>query len=146
MANPIGWCDVTWNPVSGCSPVSEGCANCYARRMATRLAGRYGYPKAEPFRVTLHPDKLEELSHWRKSRRVFVCSMSDLFHEDVPDEFIMEVFHRITMGNRRHTYMILTKRPERMLHWFETNAQRFWMYKQGPYVRCRGQIRASGWA
>jgi len=71
----IEWTDAVWNPVTGCDPVSAGCNNCYARRMATRLAGRYGYPKRHPFDVTVHPERLAEPLHWRKPRRVFVCSM-----------------------------------------------------------------------
>jgi protein gp37 len=113
MVNKIGWTDRTWNPISGCDPVSEGCARCYAKRMATRLAGRYGYPADEPFRVTLHPDKLDEPHKWKKPQRVFVCSMSDLFHERISDEAIDTIL-RVTLKNRQHTYMILTKRPERM--------------------------------
>ena len=112
----IEWADTVWNPVTGCNKVSAGCANCYAERMSKRLAGRYGYPKDEPFRVTLHPEKLDEPLKWKKPRRIFVNSMSDLFHEDVPDRFIIKVFE--TMANAQwfngHTFMVLTKRPERM--------------------------------
>jgi protein gp37 len=96
--------------------------------MAKRLAGRYGYPKDEPFKVTLHPDKLREPSHWRNPQKIFVCSMSDLFHNDITDDQIFDVLNEGLMGNRRHTYMILTKRPERMAQWFANNAHRFWHY------------------
>lgn len=109
----IEWTDVSWNPVTGCTPVSAGCGNCYGRRMATRLRGRYGYPTDDPFRVTTHPERLEEPLHWKKPRRVFLCSMGDLFHADVPRDFIVKVFeaaHR----NPDHVYQFLTKRPERM--------------------------------
>lgn len=109
----IEWTDITWNPVTGCTKVSPGCANCYAEKMATRLRGRFGYPADEPFRVTLHPDRLDEPLRWRKPRRVFVCSMSDLFHEDVPDEFVWDVLDAM-YGADRHTYQVLTKRPKRM--------------------------------
>lgn len=109
----IEWTEYSWNPVTGCTPISEGCQNCYAKRMAKRLAGRGGYPADDPFRVTLHPDKLDEPFKWKKPRRVFVCSMGDLFHEDVSDEFIMKVFD-IMHQNPQHTFMVLTKRPERM--------------------------------
>jgi len=118
----IEWTDVTWNPITGCSPVSEGCAHCYAARMAKRLAGRYGYPKDDPFQVTLHPDKLKEPLHWRKPRKVFVCSMSDLFHEVVADEWIKDVFDAMATDILQpclHTYLILTKRPKRMRDFFE---------------------------
>jgi len=109
----IEWATKSWNPVTGCSPISEGCANCYAKRMSARLSGRYGYPKDEPFRVTFHPDKLDEPTHWRKPQKVFVCSMGDLFHEDVTDEALLQIFNIMREANR-HTYMLLTKRPARM--------------------------------
>ncbi|MBU1699640.1 MAG: phage Gp37/Gp68 family protein [Candidatus Eisenbacteria bacterium] len=109
----IEWTNETWNPVTGCTKISVGCKNCYAERMAKRLAGRFGYPRDEPFKVTLHPERLEEPLHRRKPRMVFVCSMGDLFHEDVPWEFIVEVFLIMARASH-HTYQILTKRPERM--------------------------------
>lgn len=105
----------SWNPISGCSPISEGCRNCWAERMARRLAGRYGYPEApRHFDVTLRPDRLEQPLHWRKPRTVFVCAMSDLFHKDIPDQFLNEIW-RVFRLTPRHTYLILTKRPQRML-------------------------------
>ena len=109
----IEWAEAAWNPVTGCTPVSAGCANCYARRMAQRLRGRCGYPADEPFRVTLRPDRLDEPLHWHKPRRVFVCSMGDLFHPDVPDEFIDQVFAAMALCPQ-HTFLVLTKRPEGM--------------------------------
>jgi protein gp37 len=113
----IEWTDAVWNPVTGCDPMSTGCANCYARRMSMRLAGRCGYPKENPFAVTLHWEKLAEPLRWRKPRRVFVCSMGDLFHWDVPDEFITSVFNVMDKAAawHGHTFMVLTKRPERMM-------------------------------
>lgn len=117
MTTKIEWTDETWNPVTGCTKISAGCKNCYAERMARRLAGRHGYPEApHHFDVTLRHDRLEEPLSWRKPRMVFVCSMSDLFHPDVPFEFIDEVFAAIC-ATPRHTYQILTKRPERMVEW-----------------------------
>lgn len=114
----IEWTDegVTWNPVTGCTPVSPGCANCYARRMAQRLRGRCGYPADDPFRVTLHPERLDQPLRWRKSRQIFVCSMGDLFHEDVPAEYVASVW-RIMAACPQHTFQVLTKRPARMLEW-----------------------------
>ena len=119
----IEWCHIpgykgeSWNPITGCDKVSPGCKHCYAERMAKRLAGRFGYPRDEPFKVTLHPDRLDQPLRWQKPRGIFVCSMGDLFHDDVPNEFIRQVFfimgHAIT-----HRFMILTKRPERMKIWF----------------------------
>jgi protein gp37 len=105
----------SWNPVSGCSPKSEGCHNCYAERMARRLAGRCGYPEQpHHFDVTLHPDRLDIPLRWRKPRTVFVCSMSDLFHKDISDKYIDRVFQVMAEANRSHTFLLLTKRPERM--------------------------------
>jgi protein gp37 len=120
----INWADKVWNPVTGCSRVSAGCQNCYAERMAHRLRGRYGYPPDDPFRVTLHPDKLEEPFHWRKPERIFVNSMSDLFHEDVPFEFIDRAFARM-FDVQQHTYIILTKRPSRMLEYLSDDNPRY---------------------
>jgi protein gp37 len=109
----IEWTEYSWNPVTGCTPASEGCQNCYAKRMATRLKGRYGYPEDEPFKVTLHPEKLKEPLKWKKPRRVFVCSMGDLFHEQVPDEYIAKVWEVMNNASQ-HTFLVLTKRPQRM--------------------------------
>jgi len=110
----IEWTDATWNPVTGCTPISEGCANCYAKREAEgRLRGRCGYDKDEPFKVTLHEDKLDQPLRWQKPRRIFVCSMGDLFHDDVPRSWIEAVFN-VILECRQHTFLILTKRPDRM--------------------------------
>lgn len=107
----IEWTDFTWNPVTGCSPISEGCANCYARRMAKRLAGRFGYPEGDGFKVTLHRDKLDEPTKKKKPCKIFVCSMGDLFHYEVSEYYIQSIFN-IMANNPRHTFMVLTKRPE----------------------------------
>jgi protein gp37 len=116
MSTKIEWAEETWNPVTGCTPISPGCVNCYAKRMAKRLAGRCGYPGENPFAVTLHPGRLEQPMTWSKPRRVFVCSMSDLFHEAVTDGFLVQVFSAMRRGmtERGHTFMVLTKRPARM--------------------------------
>jgi len=123
----IEWTEMVWNPVTGCTPVSRGCEHCYAKRMATRLAGRYGYPADEPFAVTLHPDRLTEPLRRRKPTTYFVCSMGDLFHELVPTEFIDQVFAIMLMAADRYDgtednnivktaqgFQVLTKRPQRM--------------------------------
>jgi protein gp37 len=114
----IEWTEYSWNPVSGCTPISEGCQNCYAKRMANRLRGRCGYPADEPFKVTLHKDRLEEPLRLKKPRRVFVCSMGDLFHEDVPGWMRFEVMD-IILQAKQHTFLILTKRPANMKEFFE---------------------------
>ena len=124
MSTKIEWCKnkdggqgKTWNPVTGCTKISPGCQNCYAERMAKRLRGRCGYDAENPFKVTLHPDRLEEPMRWRKPSMVFVCSMGDLFHDDVPFDFIDRVFKRIN-GSPQHDFLILTKRTERMREYF----------------------------
>jgi len=110
-----GTIGVTWNPVSGCTKISEGCQNCYAQRMAKRLAGRCGYPAApHQFDVTLHEDKLDQPLYWKTPRTVFVCSMSDLFHPRVPLKHQVAVF-RVIEQCPQHTFLMLTKRPEQML-------------------------------
>ena len=124
MPSKIEWTDETWNVVTGCTKVSAGCTHCYAERMSKRLAGRCGYPKDDPFRVTLHPDKLDKPLKWKKPRKIFVNSMSDLFHEDVPDEFIDEVF-AVMSDAGQHTFMILTKRPERMKQYLSLDNPRY---------------------
>ena len=113
MSTRIEWTDETWNPVTGCSPISPGCANCYAKRMATRLAGRYGYPKDNSFKPTFHLARINQPQQWKKPKRVFVCSMGDLFHEEVLDDWIEYVFETMLIAHH-HTFMLLTKRPERM--------------------------------
>lgn len=113
MSTKIEWCDEVWNPVTGCSPVSAGCQNCYAARMAQRLKGRCGYPADDPFRVTVHQDKAEMPIKWKEPRRIFVCSMGDLFHHDVFDSDIARVFAAMAEAYW-HTFLVLTKRPERM--------------------------------
>lgn len=125
MSTNIEWATEVWNPVTGCTQISTGCANCYAKRMANRLAGRCGYPKENPFFVTLHPDRLADPLCWKKSRRVFVCSMADLFHAEVPDAYrvmVCEMINRCSYAGGGvgpdHTFLLLTKRAEKMMHFF----------------------------
>lgn len=125
----IEWCDASWSPVSGCTKVSAGCANCYAERMVSRFGDKiHGGFKPDPYsdptpfsQVVSHPDRLGQPLAWRKPRRVFVCSMGDLFHENVPDGFIDKVFAAMALSPQ-HTFMLLTKRPQKMLEWFNYNA------------------------
>lgn len=109
----IEWATKTWNPITGCTKISVGCQNCYAERMSKRLAGRYGYDKDNPFKVTLHPDRLGEPLKWRKPQMVFVCSMGDLFHKDVDRGFLCRMFDVMIVAEQ-HTFLILTKRPGHM--------------------------------
>ncbi len=128
LARP-GTRPATWNPVTGCTPRSDGCINCYAARMSRRLAGRFGYPNFFPFRVTFHPDKLAEPAKWRKPRTVFCVSMGDLWHQDVRLSWRQQVFEA-TAQAPQHTYLFLTKRPERVddfpvlpNHWLGTSIE-----------------------
>lgn len=107
----IEWTDATWGPVTGCTKVSEGCDHCYAETIAHRFAGTKAYPNG--FDVTLRPERLDQPLHWRRPRRIFVNSMSDLFHKDVPDEYIARVFAVMALAPQ-HTFQVLTKRPGRM--------------------------------
>lgn len=110
----IAWTDETWNPTSGCTKVSQGCKHCYAETMAKRLQamGTKGYENG--FKITLQPHKLVEPIRWTRPRRVFVNSMSDLFHENIPADYLDGVFAVMALA-KQHTFQILTKRPERML-------------------------------
>lgn len=110
----IEWADESWNPVTGCDKISEGCVNCYAEKLAKRMAGRYGYPHVDPFQVEFHLDKLDDPLRWRKPRMIFVCSMGDLFHPDVTWEMFLRIF-KVMYHAPKHTYMILTKRPLKAL-------------------------------
>ena len=117
MKSKIEWTDKTWNPITGCTKYSSGCVNCYAEMMARRLKAM-GIKKYENgFSITLHEECLEEPLRWKGSNNVFVCSMSDLFHEEVPFDFIDKVMETIkkTKNNR---YQLLTKRAERMAEYF----------------------------
>jgi protein gp37 len=108
----IEWTEATWNPVTGCDRVSPGCDNCYAERLAKRLQAMGNARYANGFAVTLHPDMLDLPLRWRTPRRVFVNSMSDLFHPKVPADFVEQVFE-VMATTPQHTYQVLTKRPKR---------------------------------
>jgi protein gp37 len=101
----IVWADMVWNPIRGCTKISDGCLHCYGESMAKRFNGG-------DFYVTLHPERLDEPMRRRKPAKIFVCSMSDLFHKDVPNEFLYRIF-QIIKACPQHTFLILTKRIER---------------------------------
>ena len=109
----IEWTDATWNPVTGCTKVSPGCKHCYAERLALRLRAMGNPRYRNGFAVTLQPDQLSLPLRWRQPRRIFVNSMSDLFHEAVPDEYIHQVFDAMAQASW-HVFQILTKRSERL--------------------------------
>ena len=112
----IEWTEATWNPVTGCTKISPGCQHCYAETFAERWRGVPGHPYEQGFDLKLWSDRLETPLRWKKPRLVFVNSMSDLFHERVPDEFIAEVF-RVMARASWHTFQVLTKRASRMAEW-----------------------------
>jgi len=113
QSSGIEWTDSTWNPVTGCTKISPGCKHCYAERMAIRLAGMNQPRYRNGFEVTLQPDLVRLPLRWRQPRVIFVNSMSDLFHEDIPEPFIAEVFDTM-VGGHWHTFQILTKRADRL--------------------------------
>lgn len=119
MTSTIEWTDEVWNPVTGCSKVSEGCRHCYAEGVAHRFWGDRPFTE-----VRCHKDRLDVPLHWKRPRRIFVNSMSDLFHEDVPDAFIHKVFAVMALSPR-HSFQVLTKRPERMLRYLRPDGRRY---------------------
>lgn len=152
----IEWTDTTWNPVTGCTKVSPGCAHCYAETFAERFRGVPGHPFEQGFDLKLWPERLSLPLKWKKPRRVFVNSMSDLFHEDVPFEFIDRVFAVMAL-TPQHTYQVLTKRPERMREYLSgevemrlpvpnsptlmrPRSQRIWLEAQGVANNNRSKV------
>jgi protein gp37 len=130
----IEWTDATWNPVTGCTRVSAGCDNCYAATLATRLLSDIYLARApevnsdvtrrDPFAVRLWPERLGDPLSWREPRQIFVNSMSDLFHKDVPESFIRNIFE-VMAAAPWHTYQVLTKRPSRARKFVERNLDIF---------------------
>lgn len=118
MPTKIEWCDETWNPVTGCTPISEACENCYAASMAKRFWGDRMFTD-----VKFHRDRLYQPFKWKKPRRIFICSMGDLFHPKIHFPEISSVL-ALTYKNPQHTFMVLTKRPEIMSEYFSYVAQR----------------------
>lgn len=139
--SPIEWTEATWNPVTGCDKVSPGCKNCYAARMALRLRAMGQRNYRNGFEVTLQPQTLSLPLTWKRGRKIFVNSMSDLFHESVPAEYIQQVF-AVMNQTPHHTFQILTKRPQRLLEldpvlpW----ADHIWMGVSVESAAYRGRI------
>lgn len=128
MATLISWTDETWNPTTGCSRVSEGCRHCYAETLSLK----YGW-STKPWtavnakgNIILHPDRLKKPYSWKGSKRIFVNSMSDLFHDLIPDDFIAQVF-RVMNALPQHNFQILTKRAERAAAWLGPWTENIWM-------------------
>jgi protein gp37 len=109
----IEWTDATWNPVTGCTKISAGCDHCYAERFSERFRGTRGHPFENGFDLTLRAARLEQPLHWRGSRMIFVNSMSDLFHKEIPKDFISRVFDTMERAHW-HTFQVLTKRSSLM--------------------------------
>ncbi|MDR2351642.1 MAG: phage Gp37/Gp68 family protein [Deltaproteobacteria bacterium] len=134
-ATKIEWTERTWNPVTGCTKISKGCDHCYAEIMSRRLKA-FGMKKySKGFTVTTHEDILSEPLKWKKPSSIFVCSMSDLFHKDVPFEFIDKVL-AIIRETKQHNFQILSKRAERMAQYFSKNSSpsNLWL---GVTVECQ---------
>lgn len=110
----IEWTDATWNPVRGCTKISPGCAHCYAETFAERFRGVPGHPFEFGFDLRLVPEKLADPIRWSKPKKIFVNSMSDLFHEHVPDDYIEKIC-RVMLAANWHTYQVLTKRADRLM-------------------------------
>ena len=114
----IEWTDATWNPVTGCTKITRGCDNCYAERLAERFRGTPGHPFENGFSLTLRPERLSQPFSWKRPRRVFVNSMSDLFHKKIPAEFIDRVFDTMESADR-HIFQVLTKRSSLMNNYLQ---------------------------
>ena len=118
----IEWTDATWNPIRGCVKISPGCAHCYAETFAERFRGVAGHPYEQGFDLRFVPDKLAEPLRWRSSRMIFVNSMSDLFHADVPDSYLASVVRVMRLADW-HTYQVLTKRSRRLRDWLRSRGE-----------------------
>jgi protein gp37 len=150
-ATKIEWTEMTWNPVTGCTKVSPGCRNCYAEVMSRRLMAMGQEKYRNGFKLTLHPETLAEPYTWKKSKIVFVNSMSDLFHQNVPIQYVQKVFD-VMNDNPQHLFQILTKRAERLLDYDQQGklnwSHNIWMgvsvENQGTTFRidCLRQTRA----
>jgi protein gp37 len=118
----IEWTDATWNPIRGCTKISPGCAHCYACTFAERFRGVPNHPFEQGFDLRFVPEKIAEPLRWAKAKMIFVNSMSDLFHKDVPDDYIGKVVEVMSVANW-HTYQVLTKRADRMAELLRTDYQ-----------------------
>ena len=127
----IEWTEVTWNPVTGCTKVSPGCDHCYAETFAERWRGTPGHHFENGFDVTLRPERLSQPLRWKRPRRIFVNSMSDLFHEAVPDRYIAQVFAVMALAPQ-HTFQVLTKRHGRMRSLLAGGPRHAWVVPRHP--------------
>jgi protein gp37 len=116
LKSTIEWTNGTWNPATGCTQVSPGCDHCYAKTFAERFRGVPNHPYEQGFDLRLWPNRLEYPTKWKTPRMIFVNSMSDLLHKDIPDDFILQVFETMVVKAPHHTYQVLTKRPSRLVN------------------------------
>ena len=126
----IEWTDATWNPVTGCTKITAGCANCYAARFSERFRGVTGHPFERGFDLTLRPDRILQPLSWRRPRMIFVNSMSDLFHKEIPREFIDRVFDTMEAASW-HVFQVLTKRSTLMRNYLQ---HRYHDVKPPPHI------------
>ena len=140
-ATKIEWTDRTWNPITGCTKYSAGCAHCYAEIMARRLKAMGIAKYRNGFEVTIHPEALMEPLQWKKPHNIFVCSMSDIFHNDVPFEFVDKIMQTIEK-TPQHSYQILTKRADRMCAYFATHhiPQNVWLGVTVETIKAKNRI------
>lgn len=144
--SPIEWTDATWNPVTGCTKISRGCDNCYAERFSERFRGVAGHPFEHGFDLTLRPERIPQPLAWRRPRMIFVNSMSDLFHKDVPRAFIDRVFDTMEAADW-HVFQVLTKRSSLMMKYlqrrFEERAcpQNIWCGVSVEDAQAKGRIK-----
>jgi protein gp37 len=139
----IEWTDATWNPVTGCVEVSEGCDHCYARTFAERFRGVADHPYEQGFDPKLWPERLEQPLRWKRPRMIFVNSMSDLFQDAVPDEFIEQVFVVMARATH-HVFQVLTKRPGRMASFLNRPGTRNFIVNRATSENVAA-ARARGW-
>ena len=128
----IEWTDATWNPVTGCTKITRGCDNCYAERLAERFRGTPGHPFENGFDLMLRPERLSQPLSWRRPRRIFVNSMSDLFHKKIPTEFIDSVFDTMEAVDQ-HVFQVLTKRSSLMKRYLQ---RRYGRCTAPPHIWC----------
>lgn len=132
----IEWTDATWNPVTGCTKITRGCDNCYAARFSERFRGVAGHPFSSGFDLTLRPERLDQPLEWSRPRMIFVNSMSDLFHKDIPESFVDRVFNTMEAADW-HTFQVLTKRSSLM----RTYLRKRYDGKRGPlHIWCGASV------
>lgn len=135
QTSSIEWTDATWNPVRGCTKISPGCKHCYAETFAERFRGVTGHPFEQGFDLRLVPEKLHEPERWTNGKRIFVNSMSDLFHQGVPTSYIREVCD-VMLRADQHEYQVLTKRPERFCGCCSRGTHPLGSECRGPEIWC----------